>query len=110
MAPNQRASLSAVGFLSALALLAPLLLALTALFPNPAAAADPAPTVFDSSDKYAYQGCYNETTAVEGAGGVRALAGGINEVRKGDMTVQLCLGFCGNGETKYKYAGLEYSR
>lgn len=110
MAPNQRTSLSAVGFLSALALLAPLLLALTALFPNPVAAADPTPTVLDTSDKYAYQGCYNETTAVEGAGGVRALAGGINEVRKGDMTVQLCLGFCGNGETKYKYAGLEYSR
>lgn len=111
MAPNRnRASLSAISLLSTLAVLVPLLVALIALFPDPVVAADPAPTVLDISDTYGYQGCYNETTNVDGAGGVRALSGGINEVREHDMTVQLCLGFCGNGDTKYKYAGLEYSR
>ncbi|KAL1884282.1 hypothetical protein VTK73DRAFT_3266 [Phialemonium thermophilum] len=75
----------------------------------------PAPTVVDASSvktkhRYAYLGCYNETTGIADSSGARALDGGINEVLPGNMTVRDCLTFCGDGSTQYKYAGLEYSR
>jgi hypothetical protein len=60
--------------------------------------------------KYQYLGCYNETTSVAGAGGVRALDGGKNEVLEGQMTVPMCLAYCGTGATQYAYAGLQFSR
>jgi hypothetical protein len=65
--------------------------------------------IYDQSDKYSYYGCYNETTGIAGADGSRALDG-PNEVKKGEMTVPMCLDFCGNGEKQYRYAGLEWSR
>ena len=70
------------------------------------------PTIVQSipGSKYTYLGCYNETTSVQGAGGVRALDGGQNEVKEGEMTVPLCLAFCSSGSTQYAYAGLEFSR
>ncbi|KAB5536524.1 WSC domain-containing protein [Coniochaeta sp. 2T2.1] len=72
------------------------------------------PTIVHSipNSKYVYLGCYNETTSVEGTGGARALDGGINEVKDGAMTVDMCLSFCGGGgsSTQYRYAGLEFSR
>ncbi|OIW35073.1 hypothetical protein CONLIGDRAFT_627135 [Coniochaeta ligniaria NRRL 30616] len=71
------------------------------------------PTIVQSipGSKYTYFGCWNETTSVSGAGGVRALDGGTSEVLQGQMTVPLCLAFCGGGSaTQYKYAGLEFSR
>lgn len=67
-------------------------------------------TVYDDSDQYAYHGCYNETTGIEGAGGARALEGGITEVRADEMTVPMCLDFCGKGDEEYRYAGLQWSR
>jgi hypothetical protein len=69
------------------------------------------PTLTSSNTKYVYQGCYNETTGLDGTGGGRALANGINEVKIGQMTVPMCLDFCSQkGGTVYQYAGLEYSR
>lgn len=67
-------------------------------------------TIYDDSDKYKYYGCYNETTQIEGSSQNRALVGGINEVKEGEMTVPMCLNFCANGRTQYRYAGLEWSR
>ena len=74
--------------------------------------ASASPTIVQSipGSKYKYLGCYNETTSVTGAGGVRALSGGQNEVKEGEMTVPLCLAFCSSGATHYDYAGLEFSR
>lgn len=66
--------------------------------------------IYNQSTKYTYHGCYNETTQVDGSDRSRALADGINQVRRGQMTVPLCLGFCANGRTQYRYAGLEWSR
>lgn len=62
--------------------------------------------IFNGSAKYTYLGCYNETTDIAGSDRSRALAGGTNQVRRGEMTVPLCLNFCG----EYRYAGLEWSR
>ncbi|KAK0618114.1 WSC domain-containing protein [Bombardia bombarda] len=71
-------------------------------------------TIFaDPSSSYAYHGCFNETTDLPGTTGRRALDGGINEVKPGNMTVQMCQAFCkagGSGGPAYKFAGLEYSR
>ncbi|KAK1769562.1 WSC domain-containing protein 2 [Phialemonium atrogriseum] len=118
MPPSRTTPLPALSQLSLSLLL--LLLLLSA--PRPTAAstattttspAAPTPTVLDVSDRYRYAGCYNETTAVSGAGGARALGDGADEVLAGQMTVPLCLGFCaggGGGGTVYKYAGLEFSR
>jgi hypothetical protein len=69
------------------------------------------PSLTSSNTKYVYQGCYNETTGLDGTGGTRALANGINEVKIGQMTVPMCLDFCSQkGGTVYQYAGVEYSR
>ena len=90
-------------------LLTPLLLLLTTLT-SPALAADdkPAPAIYtDTKDGYKYHGCYNETTGIAGTSGARALYSGKNEVKAGEMTVQMCQGFCKEGA--YKYVGLEFA-
>ncbi|KJZ73522.1 hypothetical protein HIM_07078 [Hirsutella minnesotensis 3608] len=66
--------------------------------------------IYDDSKLYKYLGCYNETTEVPGSDGSRALPDGIDEVRQGEMTVPMCLAFCANGRTQYRYAGLQWSR
>lgn len=73
-------------------------------------AANATVSVYDDSKKYKYNGCYNETTQVPGSADTRALGGGIDESLPGQMTVPICLAFCGNGDTEYRYAGLEWSR
>lgn len=73
-------------------------------------AANATVSVYDDSKKYKYDGCYNETTQVPGSADTRALGGGIDESLPGQMTVPICLAFCGNGNTEYRYAGLEWSR
>ncbi|KAK5990855.1 WSC domain-containing protein 2 [Cladobotryum mycophilum] len=67
-------------------------------------------TIWKGSKKYHYYGCYNETTQISGSAETRALEGGINEVKQGQMTVPLCLAYCSEGTTEYRYAGLEWSR
>ncbi|KAK3941535.1 WSC domain-containing protein 2 [Diplogelasinospora grovesii] len=72
------------------------------------------PQIYNSTaNGYKYYGCYNETTDIAGTSGARALDGGVNEVKPGAMTVEMCQSFCktggGNGKF-YKYAGLEYAR
>ncbi|KAG9249830.1 WSC domain-containing protein [Emericellopsis atlantica] len=67
-------------------------------------------SIYDDSKTYAYQGCYNETTNQEDSSGVRALDGGITDVREGEMTVELCLEICGDGDTEYRFAGLQWAR
>lgn len=62
------------------------------------------------SNGYTYLGCYEETIALSNTSHLRALQGGKNQVAAGNMTVPMCLDFCGGGEVKYEYAGLEYSR
>ncbi|OAA82119.1 Carbohydrate-binding WSC [Akanthomyces lecanii RCEF 1005] len=64
----------------------------------------------DDTHKYTYHGCYNETTLAEGSAGTRALAGGSSDVQPDTMTVPACLAFCQSGDTKYRYAGVEWSR
>lgn len=68
------------------------------------------PSIYNESDIYDYHGCYNETTEVDGSAHTRALPDGINEVKKGEMTVSMCLTFCSEGDDEYRYAGLEWSR
>ncbi|GJN73202.1 hypothetical protein PLICBS_007278 [Purpureocillium lilacinum] len=91
-----------------LLVLAVLLMSLTAT----TAAQDPSSqlTIYNDSKKYAYHGCYNETTEIPGSDHTRALGGGINEVKRGEMTVPMCLAFCSNSDTQYRYAGLEWAR
>jgi hypothetical protein len=70
-------------------------------------AAVPTSAIFPGNGKYVYNGCYNETTLINGTGGQRALAGGMME-SVDTMTVDTCLNYCSTGP--YKYAGLEYAR
>ncbi|ATY58354.1 Carbohydrate-binding WSC [Cordyceps militaris CM01] len=74
------------------------------------AAADQLRVYTDDTHTYAYYGCYNETTLAEGSAGTRALAGGSSLVQPDNMTVPACLRFCHDGDTKYRYAGVEWSR
>ena len=67
-------------------------------------------SIYKDSQKYAYHGCYNETTEIDGSDHSRALADGANVVKRGEMTVPMCLSFCSGGKTEYRYAGLEWSR
>ncbi|OHE98928.1 WSC domain-containing protein [Colletotrichum orchidophilum] len=68
-------------------------------------------SIYTASDKYKYQGCYNETNDLPNTAHVRALSGGASRVMEGNMTVPLCLSFCSTGADKqYTYAGVEYSR
>ncbi|EON99677.1 putative wsc domain-containing protein [Phaeoacremonium minimum UCRPA7] len=86
-------------------------LLLTALFPTLSLAQRPEPTIYNaSSTKYVYEGCYNETTGISGTNGDRALSGGIHMIGIGNMTVPMCLDYCGSGSVTYTYAGIEYSR
>lgn len=69
-------------------------------------------SVYTQSRTYSYHGCYNETTEMDGSDHSRALSGGANTVRSGEMTVPVCLDFCAKGDhgKQYLYAGLEWSR
>ncbi|KAK4111834.1 WSC-domain-containing protein [Canariomyces notabilis] len=92
--------------------------------PSPSSSSAPSPspstvTVYTNPGSgYTYHGCYNETTGLPGTSGSRALYGGTNAVRPGQMTVEGCWEICrtgagdSNGGTsgKFKYAGLEYAR
>ncbi|OAA44592.1 Carbohydrate-binding WSC [Beauveria brongniartii RCEF 3172] len=64
----------------------------------------------DDTRTYTYYGCYNETTLTPGSAGTRALADGTSLVQVNAMTVPACLKFCHDGDTKYRYAGVEWSR
>ncbi|PMB65864.1 WSC domain-containing protein [Beauveria bassiana] len=64
----------------------------------------------DDTRTYTYYGCYNETTLTPGSAGTRALADGTSLVQANAMTVPACLKFCHDGDTKYRYAGVEWSR
>ncbi|KAH6898765.1 WSC domain-containing protein [Thelonectria olida] len=66
--------------------------------------------LYEPPSRYVYYGCYNETTQVHDTSGARALDGGTHLVRKGYMTVPMCLEFCSSNGTQYTYAGLEWSR
>ncbi|WDK14129.1 WSC domain-containing protein [Colletotrichum graminicola] len=67
--------------------------------------------IYTGSDKYLYQGCFNETNDIANTAHERALSGGASRVFQGNMTVPLCLSFCSTGADKeYTYAGMEYSR
>jgi hypothetical protein len=65
------------------------------------------PAIDNTSTKYKYVGCYNETTGLSGTSGQRALSG-IMESLPGSMTVQRCLAYC--ADANFKYAGLEYAQ
>ncbi|KXH64998.1 WSC domain-containing protein [Colletotrichum salicis] len=68
-------------------------------------------SIYTASDKYKYQGCFNETNDLPNTAHDRALSGGASKVMEGNMTVPLCLSFCNSGADKqYTYAGVEYSR
>lgn len=76
----------------------------------------PAAVYTDSLLPYSYLGCFNETAEMPDADGARARAlggGGKVLVGKGNITVPMCLGYCGgtagSGQA-YEYAGLENSR
>ncbi|KAL0939012.1 uncharacterized protein CTRU02_205623 [Colletotrichum truncatum] len=69
--------------------------------------------IYKESDKYKYQGCFNETNDLPETARERALSNGASKVfdMNANMTVPICLSFCSNGTDKeYKYAGVEYSR
>lgn len=67
--------------------------------------------IFKDSKVYEYYGCYNETTQIQDSAQIRALDGGNSLIKKGDMTVPMCLEYCSNADgVKYTYAGLEWSR
>ncbi|KAF9880027.1 hypothetical protein CkaCkLH20_02838 [Colletotrichum karsti] len=79
-------------------------------FLSPLASAQ-ALSIYKDSDKYKYQGCFNETNEIENTGKLRALSDGASKAFNGNMTVPMCLSFCSSGtDTDYKYAGVEYSR
>ncbi|KAF6803406.1 wsc domain-containing protein [Colletotrichum sojae] len=87
------------------------LLTITLLLLLSSIASAQTPTIYTGSDKYKYQGCFNETTDLPGTARERALSNGANQVVDGNMTVPLCLSFCSTGTDKeYTYAGIEYSR
>jgi hypothetical protein len=91
-------------------LLATVLAALLAT--GPALADATTLSIYDSSSTYRYGGCFNETTEISGSAMTRALQDGKMLQGTGNMTVEMCLGFCGHNDTgaAYKFAGLEYSR
>lgn len=101
--------------LSALTLVLLLPTLTIAFFSVPAAAAAAArqatPAIYNSSTKYTYVGCYNETTGIANTNGARTLANGMDEVGPGNMTVPACLDFCSDsGGAAYAYAGIEFAR
>jgi len=64
----------------------------------------------DLSPSIEYYGCFNETTEIPNSDGSRALEGGKNQVREGEMTVQACLDFCTNYGEPFTYSGLQWGR
>ncbi|GAB0132220.1 hypothetical protein EsDP_00000662 [Epichloe bromicola] len=60
-------------------------------------------SIYTQSRTYSYHGCYNETTEIDGSDHSRALSGGANTVRKGEMTVPACLDFCAKGDDGTQY-------
>jgi len=63
--------------------------------------------IYPGDSTYAYYGCYNETTLINGTAHLRALDG-VEETAD-TMTVETCLKFCdANGADAF--AGLEYTR
>ena len=69
-------------------------------------------TIVDgTASKYIYAGCWNETSALPGTTGLRALDG-ASENLPGEMTAEKCLDFCAQTRSSrpYRLAGLEYSR
>lgn len=94
-------------------LLAPLSILLTffftvAVLPTGSLADTQALSYYNGSSKYAYVGCWNETTALDST---RALNGG-SLFASDNMTVAVCLTSCltGNKGAAYFFAGLEYGR
>ncbi|KAH8890804.1 hypothetical protein GQ53DRAFT_746989 [Thozetella sp. PMI_491] len=85
-------------------------LLLVTAFIAPFVTADATAVVVSASGNYKYNGCFNETTGLNGTSGVRALDGGKHDIQPGNMTVEMCTSFCNNDATPYKYAGLEFSR
>ncbi|KAI1266809.1 WSC domain-containing protein [Xylariaceae sp. FL1019] len=88
-------------------------LALVSIFLLPILIFSQSLSIVNSSDAYAYIGCYNETTTLPNTNGLRALSGGITEALPDTMTVSRCLDFCQHNDTThgaYQLAGLEYSR
>ncbi|KAI8954284.1 WSC domain-containing protein [Xylaria longipes] len=76
----------------------------------------PALKIDDGSGSiYTYAGCWNESAGLPNTTGLRALDG-PTESLEGEMTVEICLAFCAQGDTQqnhraaYRLAGLEYSR
>jgi hypothetical protein len=65
---------------------------------------------YNGSQTYRYYGCYNETVDLPGTAHERALPDGTHLIAQGTMTVPVCLAFCMNNGTTYKYAGVEFSR
>lgn len=65
-----------------------------------------AQSIFPGDGKWAYQGCYNETTLSNGTDGLRALSGSTES--NANMTVATCLAWCAGGS--YSWAGLEFTR
>ncbi|KAK5624481.1 hypothetical protein RRF57_000197 [Xylaria bambusicola] len=69
-------------------------------------------TIVDgSASNYVYIGCWNETSALPGTTGLRALSD-ASETLPEEMTVERCLDFCAHDRPSrpYQLAGLEYSR
>lgn len=56
---------------------------------------------------YEYQGCFAETSALNGTARMRALPD-ASTVGEGTLTVEECLSFCASGG--FSWAGAEYSR
>lgn len=65
-----------------------------------------AQSIYSGDGKWAYQGCYNETTLANGTNGARALAGSSESTDT--MTVSICLAYCASGS--YSWAGVEYTK
>jgi hypothetical protein len=57
--------------------------------------------------KWAYLGCFNETTLNEASTGERAMSNGISESLP-NMSVRMCIAFCDSNH--FTYAGMEYAR
>lgn len=57
--------------------------------------------------KWAYLGCFNETTLNEASAGERAMSNGISESLP-NMSVRTCIAFCDSN--RFTYAGMEYAR
>lgn len=64
-----------------------------------------AQSIYSGDAQWAYKGCFNETTNLNGSAGLRALNNGPTATLA-TMTVPVCLTSCKG----YKYAGVEYTK